>query len=176
MRFHTLLLLLVTFTHAGAALAEGTPKPLAIPEPVEAVAELCSAISGALADNGKDLQKKLGRAEKLEEIPLPNRHHPDTNDMRVMYRYGDGLVSLYTVPSTKTTYLEAAVLTEEFWPVGVPKLLGMSRDELKDRFGKPDEEDGERVVYLCSYETNDSINFLIKNDKVFRVVLRNIIE
>jgi hypothetical protein len=177
MRFHILLLSIVMSIHTGAIAAEpGIPKPLAIPEPVEAVAKLCKTISGALADNGRELQKKLGRAEKLEEIPMPNRHHPDTNDLRVMYRYGDGLVSLYTVPSMEKTYLEAAVLTKQFWPKGIPNLLGKSRSAIKDQFGKPDEEDDERVVYTCSYETNDSINFLMKNDKVYRLVLRNIIE
>ena len=179
MRFlHTLLFSLLLTVHAGTVLAAdaATPKPLDIPEPNEAVATLCKAINDALADNGRELQKKLGRTEKLEEIPMPNRHHPDTNDLRVMYHYGDGLVSLYNVPSMNKTYLEAAVLTKDFWPKGIPQMLGQSRSDIKDQFGKPDEEDKDRVAYTCSYETNDSINFLMKGDKVYRLVLRNIIE
>jgi len=179
MRFlHTLLLTFLLTVTAGTVLAAeaATPKPLAIPEPNEAVAGLCKAIGGALADNGRELQKKIGRAEKLEEIPMPNRHHPDTNDLRVMYRYGDGLVSLYNVPTMNKTYLEAAVLTKDFWPKGIPQQLGKTRKAIKKEFGKPDEEDKDRVAYVCSYETNDSINFLMKDDKVFRLVLRNIIE
>jgi hypothetical protein len=177
--FQTLLFSLLISVHAGTVLAEqqaAIPKPLAIPEPNEAVDKLCKAISGALADNGDKLQKKLGRAEKLEEIPMPNRHHPDTNDLRVMYHYKDGLVSFYNVPSMDKTYLEAAVLTKGFWPKGIPRFLGKSRDDIKGQFGKPDEEDNDRVAYTCSYETNDSVNFLMKKDKVYRVVLRNFIE
>jgi len=178
MRFHTLLISLLLSIHATASLAAepAPPKPLNIPEPVEAVASLCKTINDALSDNGQVLQKKLGRAEKLEEIPMPNRHHPDTNDLRAMYHYGDGLVSLYNVPSMDKTYLEAAVLTKDFWPKGIPKFLGKSRSDIKTQFGKPDEEDKDRVAYTCSYETNDSINFLMKGDKVYRLVLRNIIE
>lgn len=179
MRFlHILLISLLLTVHAGTVLAAdaATPKPLAIPEPNEAVDSLCKAISGALSDNGRELQKKIGRADKLEEIPMPNRHHPDTNDLRVMYHYGDGLVSLYNVPKMDKTYLEAAVLTKDFWPKGIPQQLGKSRKEVKKEFGKPDDEDKDRVAYVCSYETNDSINFLMKNDKTYRLVLRNIIE
>jgi hypothetical protein len=178
MRLFILVFSLLISVQAGTVLAEkaATPKPLAIPEPNEEVDGLCKAINAALAENGDKLQKKLGRAEKLEEIPLPNRHHPNTNDLRVMYHYGDGLVSFYNVPSMDKTYLEAAVLTENFWPKGIPRFLGKSREAIKDQFGKPDDEDADRVAYVCSYETNDSVNFLMKKDKVYRLVLRNFIE
>ncbi|MBD3671743.1 MAG: hypothetical protein HUJ29_13320 [Gammaproteobacteria bacterium] len=174
MRLHTVYFALAALL--PAAVQAQTPKPLAIPEPVEAVAELCTAITDTMADSAEALQEKLGKADKVEKISLPNRHNPKTNDLRVMYHYQDGLVSLYTVPSLKLTYMEAAVLTSKFWPEPIPNYIDTSRKALKKQFGKPDEEDEERVVYLCSYETNDSLNFLMKEDKVYRLVLRHIIE
>ena len=100
----------------------------------------------------------------------------DTKDIRNMYRYGDGLVSIYTVPSLKLSYLEAAVFTKDFWPETIPMLLALTPDEVKEKFGQPDEEDKERMVYLCSYETGDSINFLLTNNRVYRFVMRSVIE
>lgn len=180
MRLHTLLLSLLLTVFAASALAESgqkpIPKPLATPQPEPAVAKLCKSIYAALADDGDSLQKKLGRADKLEEVPLPNRHHPNINDLRVMYRYGDGLVSYYTVPSMEKTYLEAAVFTKSFWPKSLPKMLGKSSSELLKEFGKPDDKDKDRIAYTCSYDTNDSVNFLLKSGKVYRMVLRNVIE
>lgn len=151
-------------------------KPMAFPKASPVVLELCTAITTNLADNGKALQKKLGKADKVENISLPNRHHPDTKDIRRMYRYKDGLVSIYTVPSLKLSYLEAAIFTRDFWPDSIPMLLALSPAEVKDKLGKADEEDNERIVYLCSYETGDSINLLLAKGRVYRLVLRNAIE
>lgn len=151
-------------------------KPLAFPKPSAEVAALCKTITEALEDHGKGLEQKLGKADKIEKITLPNRHHPDTKDIRNMYRYGEGLVSIYTVPALKLTYLEAAVFTKDFWPATIPMLLALTPDEVKEKFGKPDEEDKEHMVYLCSYETGDSINFLLSNNRVYRFVLRSVIE
>ncbi|MDH5183567.1 MAG: hypothetical protein OEX12_06700 [Gammaproteobacteria bacterium] len=152
------------------------PKPLAFPKASPEVLELCAAITANLADNGKALEKILGKADKVEKVSLPNRHHPDTKDMRHMYRYNDGLVSIYTVPSLKLSFLEAAIFTKDFWPETIPMLLALSPDEVTDKLGKPDEEDKERIVYLCSYETGDSINLLLANGRVYRFVLRKVIE
>lgn len=152
------------------------PKPLAFPKASPEVLELCTTITNNLADNGKALQKKLGKADKVEKVNLPNRHNPDTKDVRRMYRYNDGLVSIYTVPSLKLSYLEAAVFTKNFWPDDIPMLLALNHDEVTNKLGKPDEEDKEHIVYLCSYETGDSLNLLLANGRVYRFVLRNVIE
>lgn len=160
----------------STALWADPPKPLAFPMPSAEVGSLCKTITDALEDNGKALEKKLGKADKIEKITLPNRHNQDTKDIRNMYRYGDGLVSIYTVPSLKLSYLEAAVFTKDFWPETIPMLLALTPNEVKERFGKPDEEDKEHIVYLCSHETGDSINFLLTNNRVYRFVLRSVIE
>lgn len=152
------------------------PKPLAIPTAVPEVLQLCHTITSALADNGKELQEKLGKVDKIETINLANRHHPDTQDVRTLYNYQDGLVSIYTVPSLKLSYLEAAIFTKNFWPESIPMLLALNAKEIKAKLGEPDEEDKERIVYLCSYETGDSINLLLVNGRVQRLVLRNVIE
>ena len=152
------------------------PKPLAFPKPPPEVLELCSTITSNLASTGKELQKKLGKADKIETVNLPNRHNPDTKDVRRMYRYEDGLVSIYTVPTLKVSYLEAAVFTKNFWPDAIPMLLALNHDEVINKLGEPNEEDKEHMVYLCSYETGDSLNLLLANGRVYRFVLRNVIE
>ncbi|MBD3610548.1 MAG: hypothetical protein HUJ30_08365 [Gammaproteobacteria bacterium] len=172
-RIITTVLLTLGFTLP--ALAD-VPKALVFPQPSAEVAHLCQSITALLASTGKELEEKLGKADKVEKVPMTNRHDPKAKDSRNMYRYSDGMVSIYTVPKMNASYLEAAIFTQNFWPDSIPSYIGKTAAQIKQLLGKPDEVDNERIAYYCSYETNDSINFLLKEQRVYRMVLRNIIE
>ena len=153
------------------------PKPLAFPQAAPEVLELCEQVSSSLSSDIKELEAKLGKSDKVETVNLPNRHDPEMKDIRRMYLYGDGLVSIYSVPKLKADYLEAAVFTKDFWPKKIPMYLGLNTKELAERLGPADEQDEERIVYVCSHETGDSINFLLnEKHRIYRMVLRNAIE
>lgn len=132
----------------------------------ENVWALCKALNSSQPVNIETLLKPYGKPVESNVEEKANKHIPKAKDYVKTYTYVGGKVVIYSVPHINRNYITTIILSEKYWPKHIKNYLGTKESSLNKIFGKADKTLNNKVQYVCSIESNDYIEFNIKNRKV----------
>lgn len=138
----------------------------------EEVKEFCGLLT-VDTDAGKNLLlKPYGKPDRIDVETMPNKHAPETKDEVHTAHYRDGRVVIYSVPHIGRNYLLGIVLTGKFWPERLSEQIGKSSHEIIGYFGEPDQSVGNDLIYYCSPEADQYIQFHMALDRLVRLEIK----
>ena len=127
---------------------------------------LCKTLNSQQPTDIQTLVKPYGKPQKSHTEEKANKHIPNAKDYIKTYTYLGGEVIIYSVPHINRNYLTTIKLSEKYWPSHIKSYLGAKISSLINILGKPNKRYKNKIQYSCSIESNDYIEFSIKNNKV----------
>ena len=128
--------------------------------------EFCDLLNIDVHAPVNELLKPYGKPNASKKEIIPNRHNPNAKDEIHTFSYGDGIVSIYSVPHINRNYMFKIVLTDKFWPSSLSKHTDKTADEVKSHFGNPNKFDGDDMIYFCAIEVYEYFKLNITDNKV----------
>ncbi|HEX7026784.1 MAG TPA: hypothetical protein VF268_06050 [Gammaproteobacteria bacterium] len=141
---------------AGCAMLPDTVEPFTVSREAR---EFCDLLT-VDTDAGKNLLlKPYGKPDRVDVKTMPNKHEPEAEDEIHTAHYEDGRVVIYSVPHIGRNYPLEIVLTGKFWPQRLSRHIGKSSREIVEYFGPPNQTRSNDLVYFCSPEADQYLQF-----------------
>lgn len=165
-KFPSLIIILLL---AGCALSPDIEDQFVLSEEVK---EFCDLLMVDPDDGIRQLLKPYGEPDSISVEIAPNKHDPETKDEVHTAEYKDGKVVIYSVPHMGRNFLLEVTLTGKFWPDFLPRQIGKSSKEITGYFGEPNRVTGNDLIYYCSLEADQYLQFHMSLGRLARLEIK----
>jgi hypothetical protein len=130
-------------------------------------------ITELFGETVEEVYQNLGKPKEHKIEIVKNIHNPQQKDKVHKLLYDGATIQIYEVAQDKKQILVSITITSDKYNLGEVN-IGTQKDKLEEIFGPPSNVDNN--IYTYAVEESESIEFVIKNNKVYSITLNYYID